>query len=229
MGGGVFSLLIVLVIVGVIFSGLRRDDGTFFGHGFHINQDNLDQFLGDKHESDQTIVQGFPAGAAFSVNNPRGDVSVSGTSDDNQIHIAVHKEIYSRSDSDADSKAQQINPVIEANGNNIMLTVPALPGSRADLIITIPPSASTSITANHGDVRVSSIKGSVNVTANHGDVELSAITGAASAHINNGELLLFGPQHHRPGNRRRPGAGPHPLRSERPGQNQWGLLRHHPP
>jgi DUF4097 and DUF4098 domain-containing protein YvlB len=187
MGGGVFSLLLLLVIVGVVFSGLRHGDGFFFRHGFHISQDNLDQFLGDKHESDQMIVQAFPAGTSFSVNNPRGDVSVSGTSDDNQIHISVHKEVYSRSDSDASNKAEQLNPQVEVSGSNLILTVPSLPGGRADLTIMVPATAATSITANHGDVRVSSIKGSVSVTANHGDVDLSAITGPTNTHINNGD------------------------------------------
>ena len=49
----------------------------------------------------------FPAGATLLVNNPRGDVTISGTSDDNQIHVSVHKEVYTRSDSDADAKAQR--------------------------------------------------------------------------------------------------------------------------
>jgi DUF4097 and DUF4098 domain-containing protein YvlB len=187
MGGGVFSLLLLLVIVGIVFSGLRTGDGFFFRHGFHIDQNSLDQFLGDKHESDQMIVQAFPAGASFSVNNPRGDVSVSGTSDDNQIHVSVHKEVYSRSDSDASSKAEQLNPQIEVSGSNLILTVPSLPGGRADLTIMVPAGAGTSVTANHGDVRVSSIKGSVSVTANHGDVDLSAITGPTNTHINNGD------------------------------------------
>jgi DUF4097 and DUF4098 domain-containing protein YvlB len=187
MGGGVFSLLVLLVLVGILFSGLRHGNGTFFGHRFHINQNDLDQFLGDKHESDQTIVQAFPAGANLSVDNPRGDVIVSGTSDDNQIHIAVHKEIYSRSDADADKKAEQFSPNLSTNNNIVTLAMSALAGGRADLTITVPPSAGIGVSANHGDVRVNSIKAAVSVTANHGDVELSAITGTASAHINNGD------------------------------------------
>jgi hypothetical protein len=187
MGGGAFSLLLLLVLAGVLFSGLRHGNGNFFGHGLGINQNDIDQFLGDKHESDQSIVQSFPAGAGFSVDNPRGDVFVSGTSDDNQIHVAMHREIYSRSDSDADRKAQQLTPKIGTSGDSVSMTVPPLPGGRADLTITVPPSAPISVTANHGDVHVSAIKAPVSVTANHGDVELSAITGPVSAHINNSD------------------------------------------
>lgn len=190
MGGGVFSLLLLLVIAGVIFSGFRHGNGSFFEHSFGINQNDIDQFLGDKHESDQSITQALPAGDSISVDNPRGDVFISGTSDDNQIHIAVHREIYSRSDSDADRKAQQLTPQIATSGNTLSLTVPPLPGGRADLTITTPPSAAINVASNHGDVHVSSIKSVVSVTANHGDVELSAITGAVSAHINNSDSSL---------------------------------------
>ncbi len=186
MGGGVFSLLLLLIFAGVIFSGLRRENGAFFGHRLHINQNDLDQFLGDKHESDQTIVQTLPAGAGFSVDNPRGDVMISGTSDDNRIHITVHKEIYSRSDSDAEKKALQFSPNLSTGSNTVTLNMPTLAGGRADLTITVPPAAAIEVSANHGDVHVNSIKAPVTVTANHGDVELSAITGIVSTHINNG-------------------------------------------
>ena len=189
MGGGVFSLLLLLVIAGVIFSGFRHGNGRFFEHSFGINQNDLDQFLGDKHESDQSLIQALPTGYGVSVDNPRGDVIVSGTSDDNQIHIAIHKEVYSRSDSDADHKAQQLTPQIKVDPDDksVILTMPPLPGARGDLTITVPPTAAISVNANHGDVRVSAIKEPVSVTANHGDVELSAITGAVTARINNSD------------------------------------------
>lgn len=183
MGGGVFSLLLLLVIAGVIFSGFRHG----YEHNFGISQNDLDQFLGDKHESDQSVVQALPAGSGFSIDNPRGDVIVSGTSDDNQIHVAIHKEIYSRSDSDATHKAEQLNPQFSTGDNMVTLNMPPLPGARGDLTVTVPPTAVINVNANHGDVRVSNIKAAVTVTANHGDIELSAITGPVTARINNSD------------------------------------------
>jgi DUF4097 and DUF4098 domain-containing protein YvlB len=187
VGGGVFTLLVLLAVTGVIFSGMREGGRSRLFNGLNINQDNLDEFLGDKHESDQSLVQSFPAGASLSVENPRGDITISGTSDDNQIHVDVHKEVYTRSDSEADTKAQRLNPRLNTSGNNVTLIVPAIDGGRADLTITVPPNASPTVTSNHGDVKINSIKGSVLVTANHGDIELSAITGPMTAHINNGD------------------------------------------
>ena len=63
------------------------------------------------------LAQAFPAGTTLAINNPRGDVSVSGTSDDNQIHVAVHKQVYTRSDSEADNKAQKLSPELNTSGS----------------------------------------------------------------------------------------------------------------
>jgi hypothetical protein len=185
IGGGVFTLLLLLGLAGIFVSGMR--DGRFFGKPMNINQDNLDEFMGDKHESDQTVSQDFPVGTSLSVDNPRGDISVSGTSDDNQIHVSVHKQVFTRSDAEADNKAQQLNPNLTKDGTTLNLKVASVEGGRADLVITVPIAAATTVTANHGDVHVSELKAPTNVTANHGDVTLSGITGRVGAHINNGD------------------------------------------
>jgi Putative adhesin len=186
IGGGVFTLLLLLALTGLILSGVHAGGRTRIFDGLNLNQDNLDEFLGDKHESDQSLAQSFPVNGNLNVDNPRGDITITGTSDDNQIHVAIHKEVYTRSDSEADTKAQRLSPNLNVNGNNVSLSVPGMDGARADLTITVPATASPTVSANHGDVKINAIKGTVNVTANHGDIELSAITGPITTHINNG-------------------------------------------
>jgi DUF4097 and DUF4098 domain-containing protein YvlB len=191
LGGGVFTLLLILGITGIVFSSVRNGNGhSNMLNGLNLNQDNIDEFLGDKHESDQTLSQSFPAGSGFTVDNPRGDITVSGTSDDNQIHVSVHKEVYTRSDSDADSKAQRLNPSLSSSGDTLNLSIPAIDGTRADLTITLPATAPTIVTANHGDVHVSALMAPLQVTANHGNIELSAITGPVITHVNNSDSDL---------------------------------------
>jgi DUF4097 and DUF4098 domain-containing protein YvlB len=187
VGGGVFFLLLIFTFCGFVASQVHEYPSGYskLFPGMHIDQDSLDQFFGDKHESDQNLDLPFNAGSSLAVVNPRGDVTISGTSDDNRIHVAVHKQIYARSDSDAESKAQQLVPSTNG-GSEFNLTMPSLDGARADLVITVPSGAATTITANRGDVHVSSIKAPVSVTANRGDIELSAITGPTTAHVNSG-------------------------------------------
>ena len=187
IGGGVFTLLLLLGLTGLIFSGIRQGGSSKLFPGLNFNQDNLDEFMGDKHESDQTLSQDFPVGTTLSVDNPRGDISVSGTSDDNQIHVSVHKQVFTRSDSEADSKTQQLSPNLTKEGTTLNLKLPSVEGGRADLVITVPAAAATTLSANHGDIRISELKAPANLTANHGDVTLSGITGRVGAHINNGD------------------------------------------
>jgi len=187
IGGGVVALIIVMIVLGVVFETIHDGGRDFFAHNFSLNQDDIDQFLGDKHDSDQTLAQAFPAQGSLELSNPRGDITISGTSDDGQIHVILHKEIYTRSDSDAASKAQQLSPNLVADGNTLRLTLPAIEGAHVDMIVTVPAASSNTVNANHGDVHMNNLRGAVNIIANHGDVELSAITGPVTTHIQNGK------------------------------------------
>ncbi len=189
LGGGVISLLLLLIGAGVMFSAARNHD-DFFEHGFSINPDNIDEFLGDKHESDQTLTQACAPDADVSIENPRGDVSITGTSNDGQIHVTVHKELYTRSDAEATTRAQQLWPKVDASAHRVSVVMPTVEGGKADLAITVPATVALTINANRGDVRVSALNSPVSVTANHGDVELTAIRGPVSGHINNGDSSL---------------------------------------
>ena len=192
LGGGVGFLLLLL-----IFTGIAASHGAGFGpygngwiNGFQVGPDGLDELFGDKHESDQTLDLTLPGDGSLAIINPRGDVTLTGASDDNRIHVAIHKQVYARTDSDADSRAQQLNPATSTAGSEVTLTEPALEGAHADLVITVPATARVSVNANRGDIHITSIKGAVIATANHGDIELSAISGQTTAHLNSGGSSL---------------------------------------
>lgn len=187
MGAGVVFLLVLLTGSGLLLSAVHNHVEDLFGHGWNINQENIDEFLGDKHESDQTVTHACPGSCSVSIDNPHGDISVAGTSDDGQVHVVAHKEVFTRTDSEANTKAQQFSPRLDASGSNVAVVMPTLEGARADLNVTLPATAAVSITANRGDVRIHSLRSAVSVTANHGDVEMSAVTGPMSAHINHGD------------------------------------------
>jgi DUF4097 and DUF4098 domain-containing protein YvlB len=188
LGGGIFLLMLIFIVTGVIAANMHEFPNGYskLFPGVHFDQDSLDELFGDKHESDQTLDFAFNAGSSLTVSNPRGDVTIGGTSDDNRIHIAIHKQVYARTDSEADTKAQQLVPSTGSEGSAFNLSMPSLDGARADLVIQVPANAATTVTANRGDIHIASIKAAVNATANRGDIELSAITGATTAHINSG-------------------------------------------
>jgi DUF4097 and DUF4098 domain-containing protein YvlB len=185
VGAGVVLLLILLSIFGAVNMAVRHHSHEWIsalgGEGELVGMEHL---LGDKHESDQTLEQSFPAGTALAIDNISGDVTVNGGSSDGKIHIAVHKEVYSLSDSDAEKHERDISPQISTSGGLMAITVPGFNGTSAFLTVSLPETASTTVTVGRGDIQVTGIKAPVNVTANHGDVELSEIGGDVTVRIN---------------------------------------------
>ena len=184
VGGGLWALLIFALLFGISSSAVRRSH-QFFAHGLKIDDDSMAEFFGNKHEIDQPFTQAFPAGSTLTIDNPKGAINVSGTSDDGQMHLQLHRVIYTTSDGEANSKAQQLMPKFDTTGNQVSLTLPVIEGAQADITITVPTATPLNITANRGDIDISEIKAPVIVTSNHGDVGLSGITGAVTGHVNN--------------------------------------------
>ena len=184
-GGGVVFLLIVLTVVGVTSTGVNSSNWRDFENTFQFNDDDFSHLFGDKHESDQDVSQAFPTNGVVNIQNPHGDVTVTGTSDDGQIHISIHKQVYSRSDSDASEKADRLSPHITSDGSSIYVNMPGMDGAQSDLRVTVPHAATVTIMANHGDVQASELSGDVNITDNHGDVKTDGIVGSVTTRLNN--------------------------------------------
>ena len=183
LGSGVVFLMLLVALTGAMASGFH-DGHEFVMHGFNINGDNLEEFFGEKHESEQVVDEAFAPGTTLSVENPRGDVTITGKSDDGRIHVTLNKQIYSRSDSDAESKADSIKPEMTMAGSVMNLRVTGLEGTSTDLSISLPEGAPTVVNANRGVIAVSSMRAPVTVTSNRGDVDVKSIAGPVEAHMN---------------------------------------------
>ena len=183
LGGGAITLLIGLFVLGLTARSVHGSE-DFLLHGFSINPDNVDEIFGDKYERSQQVDQAFPAGTSLTITNPHGDVTVAGVSLDEKIHITINKEVYGSSESVADQKANQYNPHLELAGNVLNLSMPGLSGASANLNVTVPAGTQATVTADHGDVHLSSLKAPVNITSNRGDVQVDGVAGDVSAHLN---------------------------------------------
>lgn len=184
VGGGVIWLLIFVAVLGGLAHGTAKTM-AWGNDNFRWNMGDFDRALGEPHDSDESISQAAPADGSLTIDNPRGNVTVTGTSDDGQVHIAVHKEVFSFHDDDADRKAGELHPSVNNDGGHISISVPDVRGGHADLTVDVPRTVSVTVTADRGDVRVASLHAPVSVNANRGSVDLSAITGIASAHMHN--------------------------------------------
>ena len=186
LSGGAVFLLIVLACIGIMARWADANSAWWYEHHWPGHDlAGLDRVFGEAHESDDAVSQALPQGSTLVVHNPWGAVSVTGSSDDGQVHVSVHKQVYAWRDSDADERAQRLQPAFSRQGNNLMLDVPAVNQGQADLTIEMPHGAGVSVSADHGDVRVSELRGDVTIAARKGDVDLSAINGQVLAQVHN--------------------------------------------
>jgi DUF4097 and DUF4098 domain-containing protein YvlB len=191
IGGGVIFLLILLALTGASIDGFSDHVVPAFNN-LHVDSDNFGQFFGDRHDFTQQIDQPFAAGSSLTIDNPHGDVTITGVSTDSQIHIVVNKQVYTWGDNDATTRSNQLSPSLSSAGPanaqtlTLTLTVPTLEQGSADLAITLPASAQVTVTAGHGAVTASDLTAPINVTANHGDVELDRIGAGVVARTNSG-------------------------------------------
>jgi len=183
LGGGVVFLLILLVFAGLASRtaeyGLAWQDHTF-GHGSH----KLDYLLGDRHDADSFVTSPIANAIPLVITNPHGDVTVTGSSSDGQVHVNVHTETYAWKDSDVEQKTKNLQPTFSTDGGVLKLNVNSVDGGEADLTITVPHSAPVTVQADHGDVNVSELGAPVTISQNHGDVDVSSIDSSVTLHMN---------------------------------------------
>jgi len=189
IGGGIIWLLILVAFIGVSSRAASHaidwnDDHFRFGFG------DFDRALGEPHDSDEAMTQAIPADGVLTIDNPRGDVTVSGTSDDGQMHIGIHKQVFAFKDSDVDDRVRELQPVVNNEGNHFAINVPEVHSGHADLTVDVPRGVTVTVTSDRGDVKVNSIHAPVNVNANHGSVDLSGLNGAVLVHMHNDGATL---------------------------------------
>jgi DUF4097 and DUF4098 domain-containing protein YvlB len=143
--------------------------------------------MGQEHTTNTELEQVIPANAALRIQNPRGDVTISASSD-NRIHVSSRDVVYASSDKDANRQLDRVAPKITVSGSQVMIETADISAAHADLSIEVPTDASLDINAGHGDVTVDGAKNNVTVTAGKGDVKLDNISGNVHTHMTKGDF-----------------------------------------
>lgn len=182
LGAGTVWLLVLLAVLGGMANWAGRA-WSWNGEDFRYNFGDFDRALGEPHDSDSEMAQAIPANGSLTVDNARGDVNISGTSDDGQVHVAIHKQVFAMDDNAATQRAQSLQPNIVNDEGRVTLTVPAVEGGHADLTIEVPRTVAVTVSANRGNVHVNGLHAPVVVNGNSGNIELGGLDGTAVAHL----------------------------------------------
>ena len=90
--GGVVFLILLLAAV-----GWGSNEGRWWGpfsHQFNDDGDDFFSMMGEEHDNDVQIDQEIPSNANVNIQNPRGDVTVT-TSTDGEMHLRAHQVVHS--------------------------------------------------------------------------------------------------------------------------------------
>lgn len=182
-GGGFVGILILLAILGFAASGWNGFWSPMRAQwGDH--DDNFFNFFGQpEHDLDQQVLNvQIPANAAIEIQNPRGDVSVT-AGDGNNIQVQGHEVAFAESDNTAKKIFDAEAAHVTVSGNSVLVKSESNQSGRLNLSITVPRNAQVTVNSGHGDVTAAGLAAGLNVTANHGDVHLSTIQGSVQLHF----------------------------------------------
>jgi hypothetical protein len=190
--GGVF-LILVIIVVGLIFTQVYRLNLGELRDHFDISDDDDFSFFGSKYNFDDRLAQAFPAGASLHVSDTRGAVNISASEDD-QIRVTVRKRISAESQADADKWNAGTKPQITVSGNVVTLNANNQGAGdhwvAEDLDISLPRKAAVVASTRYGNVSVIGREGNLDITSQRGDVTTTDINGKVSLNLDHSSARI---------------------------------------
>lgn len=186
IGAGGFILVIFLVIAGLSASEFYRWNWKGFEDWCDSSDSSDLPWCGHTYTFTDDQQQAFPSGDNLHVNNERGAVNIT-TSEDNQLHVTVHKRVRADREEQANNWDKSTHPQVTVNGQ--VITVDANSGGAgdhpvtSDLDIAVPRKAAVVVSTRHGDISIMGRDGNADVTSQDGDVAISDLNGSLALNL----------------------------------------------
>lgn len=185
--GGLVWLVILLICLGWI----SREGHLVGPFAWEFSGDNGNDFwnwMGPEHDNDVQIDQVLTAAKpSVSISDPRGDVTITPSSD-GKLHVRAHEMVHRTSDDEARKVFGELKPKVETSSGGAVVSVPEKDGARVDLTVEMPAASYATVTAEHGDVTADGLNNGIQVTDDHGEVKLEDISGDAQGHMDQGDF-----------------------------------------
>ena len=183
-GGSYIGLLILVAFIGLAASGTNHF-APWMNNWNNGNSDFFNMLGLPEHDNDlQSLNTQVPANAAIDIENPRGDVSITG-GDTSTVVVETHELAFADSDSNAKKIFDNEAPHLTVNGSAVTVKSNSNDRGRINLTVTVPKSARVTIHSGWGDVTAAGLGAGLDVTA-RGDIHVNSIAGPVQAHFVNG-------------------------------------------
>ena len=181
LGGGTVSLLILLALLGA--GSMFANNSTLWMQN-HMD-DQLRQaglgdwrkFFGVHQDLTEELQHSLLTKGTLVIEDAKGDIAVTGSSADGQVHITTHQHIFAWQDGEVESRKRAEKVTFSGNDSRLVLTAPSTGEDNADLSIEMPHDADLVIHSLNGDVSLEELRGAVDVSARDGDVKVTAMRG----------------------------------------------------
>jgi len=169
---------------------------VFFGHSAskwveirkEIPWARIDWPWSESYSFTQAIRQPMAPNATLRVENPQGDIRVTG-SDTNEIALTANKRVRAPSKEDAERLQAGLEvKLVTAEGGQHLVTVPNHPQLRVDLGISVPRSTAVRLEARRGSAEASDLAGDVSADIDRGDFAASNIDGSVRVQLRRGSF-----------------------------------------
>ena len=181
LGGGAVALLILLAMLG---AGAMFVNNSSVWMQHRLDEPFRESGLGDWSKmfgvhQDVTADLQHPllAKGTLVIEDPRGDITVTGSSADGKVHVTVHQHIFAWGSEDVENRKRTERIAFSGDDGRLVLTAPNSGEDNADLSIEVPHDAGLVIHSLHGDVSLEELRGAVDVSARDGDVKVTALRG----------------------------------------------------
>ncbi len=181
LGGGAVSLLILLGAVGATVMA-THNSSTWIRQNFDedLQQSGLGDWrkaFGFRSEFTAELDAPLSSTGTLTVDAPRGDVTITGSSADGEVHVTAHQHVFAWQNGDEEQRRHAEEPRFSGDPGHLTLRAVTSDEDDADLTIEMPHNAAVIVHSNHGDVTLEEVRGAVDLTAGGGDVKLTALRG----------------------------------------------------
>ncbi len=181
LGGFAGMLLLLLTVAGAAVSAADRNTDwlqvQWDGDSLQQNAPWLHWALGPQKVSFEDLSAPLTKDELLTVKNPHGNITVTGTSADGQVHVSAQRRFYTWLNKGDFAAAQNRNHLLHTTAEGLLLDLSGAPGGEADLALQIPHETAVLIEPGHGELSFTELHGSVEVHEHVGNVRLTGLTG----------------------------------------------------
>ncbi len=170
-------VLVLLALAGPAVSGVYRGS-DWARDRWHLPAAwGLDQVFVQHSETVVDLNAPLNRGGLLTVQNYRGNITVTGSSQDGQVHVSAHQRLSAWQEHELQDRQKRDRPVLEGSGNGLQLKIGGDGRDQTDLVIEIPHEAELRIEPEKGEIAVSELHGGVTVGNHEGNIVLTALNG----------------------------------------------------